>query len=109
MLIVMIEHIIIVFKYFISAMINDKPSWVTAEERERSERLEAIRVILDMKREDMKNRGEVPLDEIIEMMKLTQSKQPRKDENYDDKTVGKLHKLEKQMRKKLVMQQRVSL
>jgi len=47
----MIEHIIIVFKYLISALINDKPSWVMAEEKERAEKHESVRVILDMKRE----------------------------------------------------------
>jgi len=102
MLIVMIEHVIIAFKYFLSAMINDKPSWVVAEQREMTERLEGIRVILDMNREEMKNRGEIPLDEIIEIMKQTQSKQSNKGDE-DDTGFGKLHKLEKQMRKKLIL------
>jgi hypothetical protein len=34
-----------------------------------TEKLEGIRVIMDINREEMKKRGEIPLDEIIEMMK----------------------------------------
>jgi len=32
MMIVMIEHIIIFFKYTMQSIINDKPSWVISEE-----------------------------------------------------------------------------
>ena len=32
MMIVMIEHIIIAFKYGLTAIINDKPTWVKEEE-----------------------------------------------------------------------------
>ena len=72
MLIVMIEHIIIVFKYFIAAMINDTPSWVLEEKRAIAEKVDTVRSTLDMKRDHAKARGEVPLDEIIDLMKVAQ-------------------------------------
>lgn len=105
MLIVMIEHIIIVFKYFISAMINDKPSWVKHEERQAIEEEEAIKVQMELKREQYKQNGEVPLDEIIEMMKTTQSKTQRdQEEDYLKST-----KVERLIRKREMMEKRISL
>ena len=70
MLIVMIEHIIIVFKYFLAALINDKPSWVVEEERAMAEKVDTVRFSLEIKRDQAKARGELPLDEIIDMMKI---------------------------------------
>ena len=70
MLIVMIEHIIIVFKYFLAAMINDKPTWVVEEERAMAEKGDTVRLSLETKRDQAKARGELPLDEIIDMMKI---------------------------------------
>ena len=72
MLIVMIEHVIIVFKYFLGAMIKDKPSWVVEEERAMAEKVDTVRLSLEMKRDQVKSRGEVPLDEIIDLMKIAQ-------------------------------------
>ena len=70
MLIVMIEHIIIVFKYFLAAMINDKPTWVVEEERAMADKVDTVRFSLEIKRDQAKARGELPLDEIIDMMKI---------------------------------------
>jgi hypothetical protein len=57
---------------------------------------------MDLRRENAKSRGEIPLDEIIDLMKTTKSNQQRR--NDDD-----IGKLELQMRKKIRMQQKVSL
>jgi hypothetical protein len=54
MLIVMIEHIIMACKYFLAAMINDKPTWVLTEEREKPAIQDEVRVLMEMKREKAK-------------------------------------------------------
>ena len=70
MLIVMIDHIIIVLKYFRAAMINDNPTWVVEEERAMAEKVDTVRFSLEMKRDQAKARGELPLDKIIDIMKI---------------------------------------
>ena len=59
MLIVMIDHIIIVLKYFRAAMINDNPTWVVEEERAMAEKVDIVRFSLEMKRDQAKARGEL--------------------------------------------------
>lgn len=74
MMIVMIEHIIIAFKYGLTAIINDKPTWVKEEEDDQQARSEAINVMLDLKKEEYKAKGEVPLEDIISKIKTKNKK-----------------------------------
>jgi hypothetical protein len=74
MMIVMIEHIIIAFKFGLTAIINDKPSWVKEEENDQQRRSEAINVMLELKKEEYKARGEVVLEDIISRIKTKNKK-----------------------------------
>jgi hypothetical protein len=69
MLIVMIEHLILIFKYLIAIMIKDKPQWVADEEHERTADQEKIYELLDQKKDDCKARGEKLLDEQVNAIK----------------------------------------
>ncbi len=69
MIIVMIEHIIMAFKYFISLMIRDKPEWVTAEEHEQRNNNEAIYQMLEKKKEEYIRKGGVIIEDKIRVLK----------------------------------------
>lgn len=74
MMIVMIEHIIMVFKYGLTAIINDKPSWVKEQENDQQSQMAAVNVMLDLKKEEYKAKGEVALEDIISGIKTKNKK-----------------------------------
>ena len=57
MLVVMVEHIIIGFKYLLAILIKDKPVWVTNAEHEIADSMEAIYDMIDQKEDDFKATG----------------------------------------------------
>ena len=60
MIIVMIEHIIIAFKFFLVVIIVDKPSWVTKQEIDIKEGQEELNALLEKKKfEHRVNHGEI--------------------------------------------------
>lgn len=63
MVIVMIEHIIIGFKLFISIVIKDKPQWVTQSEQELIEYEEHVRDQIEAKKDEYLARGGVLLED----------------------------------------------
>lgn len=63
MVIVMIEHIIIGFKLFISIVIKDKPQWVTQSEQELIEYEEQVRDQIEAKKDEYLASGGVLLEE----------------------------------------------
>jgi hypothetical protein len=63
MVIVMIEHIIIGFKLFISIVIKDKPQWVTQSEQELIEYEEQVRDQIEAKKDEYLAGGGVLLEE----------------------------------------------
>ncbi len=74
MIIVMIEHVIIAFKYGLTLIINDKPTWVIDDEKQQQNKSKDINVKLDLKKEEFKSRGETPLEEVIAAVKLKNKK-----------------------------------
>jgi hypothetical protein len=63
MVIVMIEHIIIGFKLFISIVIKDKPQWVTQSEQELIEYEEHVRDQIEAKKDEYLASGGVLLED----------------------------------------------
>ncbi len=63
MIIVMIEHIIIGFKLFISIVIKDKPQWVSESEHEIIEYEEEARLKIEQKREEYLEKGGILLEQ----------------------------------------------
>ena len=70
MVIVMIEHIIIGFKLFISIVIKDKPQWVTQSEQELIEYEEQVRDQIEAKKDEYLAGGGVLLEEQMAEAKL---------------------------------------
>ena len=68
MIIVMIEHIIIVFKFGLSAIIKDKPKWVKNEEQSHVENQPSLLAMLEHKKAEFKkNGGELIEDQIAKI------------------------------------------
>lgn len=68
MIIVMIEHIIIVFKFGLSAIIKDKPKWVKNEEQSHVENQPSLLAMLELKKAEFKkNGGELIEDQIAKI------------------------------------------
>jgi Calcium-activated chloride channel len=63
MIIVMIEHIIIGFKLFISIVINDKPQWVTQQEHDLLEYEEEVRESIEAKKQEYLDNGGILLEQ----------------------------------------------
>lgn len=64
MIVVLIEHVIIIFKYVLSSVINDKPGWVVKEEREIMENQDELYEMLESKKAEYKNvKGRILLED----------------------------------------------
>jgi hypothetical protein len=70
MVIVMIEHIIIGFKLFISIVIKDKPQWVKQSEQELIEFEELVRDQIEAKKDEYLASGGVLLEDQMAEAKL---------------------------------------
>lgn len=63
MYLILIEHIIIAFKLFISIAIRDKPAWVSHQENERLLYSEQVRALIEDKRERFIESGGILLED----------------------------------------------
>jgi len=70
MILVMIEHIIIGFKLFVSIVIRDKPAWVSTQEQELQEQEELVRTMIDSKKVEAKEAGTLLEDQIAAAKKI---------------------------------------
>lgn len=68
MIIVLIEHVIIVFKFGLAVVIKDKPNWVIKEEQELYENQDQLYAMLEAQKAEFKaNGGELLEDQIAEI------------------------------------------
>ena len=74
MLMVMIEHIILVLKYALRSMIPDKPSWVLSQEAEFKGQWNAVSTMLELRKEEYRAQGEIPLKDVIRGIKTENKK-----------------------------------
>lgn len=70
MYLILIEHIIIAFKLFISIVIRDKPAWVSHQENERMLYSEQVRSLIEERKERFIEGGGMLLeDRLVEARK----------------------------------------
>lgn len=78
MIIVMIEHIIITFKFALSTIIKDKPEWVSKEEHEIYESQGLLQELMERKLQEYKEAGNETLEEQVNYIRELQKKKAAK-------------------------------
>lgn len=78
MIIVMIEHIIITFKYALSVVIDDKPAWVTKEDHDIYESQAQLQDLFEEKLAEYKESGGEPLEDQIKYIRMIHKRRAAK-------------------------------
>ena len=86
LLVIMVEHIIILFKMLLASLIADVPNWVQEGEIEKTQNEEALWKLLEEKADEYEERGHTLLEDLIKKAKKDKKEKSKKKDGTTDFT-----------------------